>query len=74
MYSIKDKCSVTTDRFFPGISSSKLDNTYTRNYINNRLTSALTCNPKTTVNANQSPKINSGKFRESFNNKGNFNI
>lgn len=68
MYSIKDKFSVTSDRFFPGISMSKLDNTCRSTYINNRLTSALSYNPNTTVNANQSPKINSGKYRETLKN------
>lgn len=72
MYTIKDKCSVTSDRFFPGISSSKLDNTFKTNYVNSRLTSALSFNNKNTLNANQSPKINSGKFRETFHNKSIF--
>jgi len=34
------------------------------------LTSALSYNPKSTQNSNQSPKINSGKFRETLPNEG----
>jgi len=72
MYSIKDKFSVTSDRFFGGISQSKLENTSRSNHINNRLSSALSYNPNSIVNANQSPKIISGKYRETLKNKSNF--
>lgn len=74
MYSDKEKCSVTSERFFPAISSSTLENTSRSIYVNNRLTSALSYKPKTTVDSNQSPKINSGKFRETFHHKGIFKL
>ena len=69
MYSIKDKCSVTSDNFFREYKQSKLENTTTSNYVNNRLISAMSYKAKNTINTNQSPKINSGKYRETVENK-----
>jgi len=69
MYSLKEKCSVTSDNFFRDYKTSKLDNSTRSDFINNRLASALSYNSKNTLNTNQSPKIVSGKYRQTFENK-----
>jgi len=69
MYSLQDKCSVTSDNFFQNLKNSNQNNISRGDLVNKRLESALSYNAKTTTNNNnfnQSPKINSGKFRQTF--------
>ncbi len=69
MYSVKDKCSVTTDNFFRQYKASITDNNMHIEKNKNRIPSAISYNPIKTMNSNQSPKIYSGKLRENLDNK-----
>ncbi len=69
MYSFQDKCSLTSDNFFQNLKNSNQNDISKGDIINKRLESALSFNAKNTGNNNsfnQSPKINSGKFRQTI--------
>lgn len=74
MHSVQEKCSVTTNNFFPKNNLNNYEKFNDKNSAcNYRISSAMPYNSgnNTTFLSNQSPKIYSGKLRENTHKKSN---